>query len=53
VQGGGALFLLAKMGQNSIDDVLVLDTCNDSRRSTTATANFKQEKARREGGLEI
>ena len=39
-QGGGALFLLAKMGQNSIDEVLVLDTYNDSRRSTTATANF-------------
>ena len=39
-QGGGALFLLAKMGQNSIDDVLVLDTCNDSRRSAAPTANL-------------
>ena len=44
-QGGGALFLLAKMGQNSIDDVLVLNATvrrldDDSDRSTTATADF-------------
>jgi len=39
----GFLFRLAKMGQNPVDDVLVLDTCNDSRRSTTATAHFNTD----------
>ena len=41
-QGGGALFLIAQMSQNSIEslprfigyDVLVLDTRDDSDRST-------------------
>ena len=28
-QGGGALFLVAKMSQNSVDDVLVLDASDD------------------------
>ena len=39
-QGGGALFLIAQMSQNSIDDVLVLDTCDDSDRSAAAAADF-------------
>ena len=39
-QGGGALFRLAKMGQNSIDDVLVLNTSDDSDRSVAAAADF-------------
>jgi hypothetical protein len=39
-QGGGVLFLSLKVSQNSIDDVLVLDTSDDSDRSTTAAADF-------------
>ena len=39
-QGGGALFLIAQMSQNSIDDVLVLDTCDDPDRSATKTADL-------------
>ena len=38
-QSGGVLFLALKMSQNSIDDVLVFNTSDDSDRSTTATAN--------------
>ena len=37
---GGALFLIAQMSQNSIDDVLVLDTRDDSDGSTAAAADF-------------
>ena len=40
-QGGGALFLIAQMSQNSIDGVLVLDTCDDFDGPTAATANFR------------
>ena len=44
-QVGGALFLIAQMSKNSIDDVLVLDTPvrrigDDSDRSTAATADL-------------
>ena len=39
-QDGGALFLIVQMSQNSIDDVLVLDTRDDSDRSTAAAADF-------------
>ena len=39
-QGAGALFLIAQMSQNSIDDVLILDTRDDSDRSTAAAADF-------------
>jgi hypothetical protein len=39
-QDGGALFPIAQMSQNSIDDVLVLDTRDDFDRSTAATADF-------------
>jgi len=44
-QGGGFLFLVAQMSQNSIDDVLVLNTAvrrfdDDLYRSTATTANF-------------
>ena len=39
-QGAGVLFLIAQMSQNSIDDVLVLDTRDDSDRSTAAAADF-------------
>ena len=38
-QGGGALFLIAQMSQNSIDDVLVLDTGDDPGRSAAAAAD--------------
>ena len=38
--GRGFLFRLAKMGQNSIDDVLVLNTSDDSDRSVAAAADF-------------
>ena len=44
-QGGRALFLIAQMSQNSIDDVLVLDAAvrridDDSGRATAVTANL-------------
>jgi len=39
-QGGGALFRLAKMGQDPVDDVLVLNTSDDSDRSAAAAADF-------------
>jgi len=39
-QGGGVLFLSLKVSQNSIDDVLVLDTSDDSDRSAAAAADF-------------
>ena len=39
-QGGGALFLIAQMSQNSIDDVLVLDTCDDFYRPAAVAADF-------------
>ena len=38
--GRGFLFLFAKMSQDSVDDVLVLDTCDDSDRSAAAAADF-------------
>ena len=39
-QGGGVLFLRVQMSQNSIDDVLVLDTSDDSDRSAAAGADL-------------
>ncbi len=39
-QGGGALFLIAQMREDSVDDVLVFDTGDDPDRSTAATANL-------------
>ena len=39
-QGGGVLFLSLKMSQNSIDDVLVLDTCDDFYRPAAVAADF-------------
>ena len=42
-QGGGALFLIAQMSQNSIDDVLVLDAGDDSDGSTAAGAGLDQQ----------
>ena len=39
-QVGGALFLIAQMSKNSIDYVLVLDTRDDSDRSTAAAADL-------------
>ena len=39
-QGGGALFLIAQMSQNSIDGVLVLDTCDDFYRPAAVAADF-------------
>jgi hypothetical protein len=39
-QDGGALFPIVQMSQNSIDDVLVLDTRDDFDRSTAAAADF-------------
>ena len=39
-QGRGFLFYLAKMGQDPVDDVLVLNTIDDSDRASTASADF-------------
>ena len=39
-EGGGVLFLSLKMSQNSIDDVLIFDTSDDSDRSAAAAADF-------------
>ena len=38
-QGGGALFSIAQMSQNSIDNVLILDAGDDSGSNTAAAAN--------------
>ena len=39
-EGRDVLFLLAKMSQDPVDDVLVLDTRDGSDRSTAAAADF-------------
>ena len=39
-QGGGTLFLITQMGQNTIDNVLVLNARNHPDRSTALTANL-------------
>ncbi len=39
-EGGGVPFLSLKMSQNSIDDIPLLDTGDDSDRSATAAADF-------------
>ena len=39
-QGGGALFLVAQMSQNCVDDVLVLNTSNDFDGPAAATADL-------------
>ena len=39
-QGGGVLLLSLKMSQNSIDDILLLDTGDDSDRSAAAGADL-------------
>lgn len=39
-QGGGALFLIAQMREDSVDDVLVFDTGDDPDRSTAAAADL-------------
>ena len=39
-QGGGALFLIAQKSQDSIDGVLVLDTCDDFYRPAAVAADF-------------
>ena len=39
-RGRGVLFLSIKMSQDSIDDILFLDTGDDSDRTTAATADF-------------
>ena len=38
--GRGFLFLLAKMSQDPVDDVLVLNACDDPDRTTAASANL-------------
>ena len=38
--GRGVLFLLAKMGQEPVDDVLILNASDDFDGPTAATANF-------------
>ena len=38
--GRGSLFLLAKMGQDPVDNVLVLNACDDPDRPAAASANF-------------
>ena len=37
-RGGGTLFLIAQMSEDSVDNVLVLDARDDSDRSTAAAA---------------
>ena len=39
-QGRGFLFYLAKMGQNPVDDVLVLNTTDDPDRASTASTDL-------------
>ena len=39
-QGGGALFLIAQMSEDSVNNVLVLNARDDSDRSTAAAADF-------------
>ena len=39
-QGGGVLLFSLKMSQNSIDDILLLDTGDDSDRSAAAGADL-------------
>ena len=39
-QGGGTLFLIAQMSEDSVDNALVLDARDDSDRSTAAAAGF-------------
>lgn len=39
-QGGDVLFLIAQMSQNSTDGSLLLDTVDDSDRSTSAGADL-------------
>ena len=38
-QSGGVLFLALKMSQDPVDDVLVLNACDDPDRTTAASAN--------------
>ena len=38
--GRGSLFLLAKMGQDPVDDLLVLNTSDDSDRAYTASTDL-------------
>jgi hypothetical protein len=38
--GGSALFLIAQMREDSVDDVLVFDTRDDSDRSTAAATDL-------------
>ena len=38
--GRGVLFLLAKMSQDSVDDVLILNASDDFDVPATATTNF-------------
>ena len=39
-QSGGVLFLLAKMSQDPVDDVLLFNASDDFGRPTAATANL-------------
>jgi len=46
-QGGGALFLIAQMNQNSIDDVLILNASDDFQQpAEPAQASMPILKAR-------
>jgi hypothetical protein len=47
-------FILAQVSQDPVDDVLVLDTCDDPDRSSTKTADLdkvNRREASREGAL--
>ena len=39
-RAGGFLFRLAKMGQDPVDDLLVLNTSDDSDRASTASTDL-------------
>jgi hypothetical protein len=42
-QSGGVLFLALKMSQDPVDDVLVLNACDDPDRTTAASANARRK----------
>ena len=44
-QSGGVLFLALKMSQDPVDDVLILNACDDPDRTTAASANANIEYA--------
>ena len=48
--GRGVLFLLAKMSQDSVDDVLIFNASDDFQRPATATAELNIDGKKRVSG---